>query len=396
MMRPDDLKNVRVRLRDTNGRLQIVRVPRDLAKSLQDAARGGETVRVAVDGDGRVSGFVRESRNNSLPQRLRRFSLEVELPGHRVHVPPEWQEIIAKYVDSESKANVRILFYGPEGTGKDTLTRLIIAACRRRWGAADTAVLPLPAEYDDRYVGGLENKALELQVTISLLKKAGCRVVLVLPELGSLFARGDYTCTYDLQFQARLCDVLDGLGGDAQRPELVLASCNYTSELPPPLLSRFLKIPITITQAFSKGLLESHFPEGLPLNGTSASALIRIVVEKCYREPEALATLASRKKKALTATDLTAFNARFIADFCAEMGRRAALRFQEQAAFAVDAGFVINVLADHLAAALHPLTAAAGTPAIRKFLVRGHDLLDPGVAVEPTLEWCRESQFLAS
>jgi hypothetical protein len=384
-----------IQLQDSDGRNYIARVKRNVAIDLKQAAEKGSRVKIAVDEHGRIGNIRWGNGHASLPLRMQRFVVQIEPPAHPVYVPDEWQGLVADLTSLRSKRK-RFLFHGPEGGGKTTLVRLIITAFYERWGADRTAVLVLRAEPDDRYVGALESKLVDYAETTGLLIKAGYRVIWQMPELEAQFAVGDYHSGWDLKYQASLRELLNGTGPSGHEPHLVLADCNYLDRLEPPVQSRFHKIHITVSRGFAQGLLTAHWPTGLPLNGTPSTQLIRTVLDRCYQEPVATATLASRKKQVLRVPDLTAWNGRFLSDFTADLEERTQFRIRAEAGFVVDEGYMLSVLSDHLAAAVQPVVEAAGTHAIRRFLVRHYDPLDPIVAVQPTLDWCNETQFLAS
>jgi hypothetical protein len=384
-----------IQLQDGDGRSYIARVKRNVATELKQASEKGSLVKIAVDEHGRIGNIRRGNGHASLPLRMQRFAVQIEPPAYPVYMPDEWKELLAKVINPGNKRK-RFLFHGSEGGGKTTLIRLIITECYKQWGAAGTVVLVLRAEPDDRFVGALESKLVDYAETTGLLIKAGYRVIWQMPELEAQFAVGDYRPGWDLKYQASLRELLNGAGPSGHEPHLVLADCNYLDRLEPPVQSRFHKVHITVSQGFARGLLTAHWPTDLPLNGTPNSQLIRMLLDRCYREPVATATRASRKKQVLRVPDLTAWNGRFLSDFAADIEERTQARIRKEAGFVADEGFVLSVLADHLAAAVRPLVEAAGTHAIRRFLVQHHDPLDPIVAVEPTLDWCSETQFLAS
>lgn len=385
----------RIQLRDGDGRDYIARVEGTVAQKLKKASERGSLVRVSMDEHGRVGNIRWGNGHASLPRRMQRFAAHSEPPAHPVYMPDEWKELIAEIVDPGSRRR-RFLFHGSEGGGKTTLIRLIITECRGLWGADRTVVLVLRAEPDDRFVGALESKLVDYAETTGLLIKAGYHVIWQMPELEAQFAVGDYRPGWDLKYQASLRELLDGAGPSGHRPSLVLADCNYLDRLEPPTQSRFHKIHITVSSDFAQGLLTAHWPAELPLNGTSGGQLIHMLVERCYREPVATATLASRKKLVFRIPDLTAWNGRFLADFTADLEQRAKSRMRKDPLFVADEGFVLSVLADHLAAAVRPAAEAAGTAAMRRYLVVPCDPLDPIVALQPTLKWCRETQFQSS
>lgn len=385
---------VSIRMQDGDGRHYITRVPRDVAEDVKKAAEGGSLIKIVMDEHGRVTGIHAGNEDASLPHRLRRFAVPIEPPTYAVYMPDEWKDLVAELSDPDNKRK-RILFHGSEGAGKTTLIRLIIMECRKQWGPDRTVVLSLQAEPDDRFVGALQSKSLDFAVTTGMLSKAGYRVIWLIPELESTFAVGDYRPGWDLQHQASLRDLLDGIGPAACRPDLVLADCNYLDRIEPPTQSRFARIPITLSRGFAQGLLKAHWPAELPLNGQSSGQLIQTLLDRCYQEPVATATMASRNKRVLRVSDLTAWNGRFLADFAADLERRARSCSRKQPGFVVDEGFVLSVLSDHLAAAVRPVAEAAGTHAVRRFVVGHPNHSDLIVAVEPTLGWCNETQFLA-
>jgi len=383
-----------IQLQDGDGRNYVARVKGTVAKELKKASQKGSLVKIAVDEHGRIGTIRRGNGHASLPLRMQRFAVQIEPPAYPVYVPDEWREIIAKVTDPDNKRK-SFLFHGSEGGGKTTLIRLVIMECCRQWGADRTVVLALRAEPDDRFVGALESKLVDYAETTGLLTEAGYHVIWQMPELEAQFAVGDYRPGWDLKYQASLRELLDGAGPSGHKPDLVLADCNYLDRLEPPTQSRFRRIHITVSSGFAQGLLKAHWPGELPLNGTPSSHLIRMLVDRCYGEPVATATRASRKKQVLRVPDLTAWNGRFLSDFAADLEQRAKARVRNDADFAVDEGFVLSVLADHLAAAVRAVVETAGTTAIRRFLVQPYDLQDPIVAIQPTLDWCGGSQFVA-
>jgi len=384
-----------IQLQDRDGQNYVARVKGSVAQRLKQASEKGSLVRVAVDEHGRIGRIRWGNGHASLPLRMQRFAAQIEPPVYPVYMPDEWKELMAEIIDPDSRRR-RFLFHSSEGGGKTTFIRLIITECRRLWGEDRTVVLVLRAEPDDRFVGALESKLVDYAETTGLLIKAGYHVIWQMPELEAQFAVGDYRAGWDLKYQASLRELLDGAGPSGHRPSLVLADCNYLDRLEPPTQSRFHKIHITVSSDFARGLLTAHWPSELPLNGTPSGQLIRMLLDRCYREPVATGTLASRKKLVLRIPDLTAWNGRFLADFTADIEQRAKSRMRKDPAFVVDEGFVLSVLADHLAAAVRPAVEAAGTAAMRRYLVVPCDPLDPIVAIQPTLKWCRETQFLGS
>jgi hypothetical protein len=119
------------------------------------------------------------------------------------------------------------------------------------------------------------------------------------------------------------------------------------------------------------------------------------LLDQLFRESVCEATLASRKKISLKATDLTGFNGRFLANLADDLGRQIRRRRTREPRFAADEAFADDVLRRHLTAMIAPVAEAAGTRRLGEHLVTQPDPLDPPVAVRPTLQWCAHSQFLA-
>jgi len=303
---------VRGRFRDGDGRVQLIRVTPKQARQFAILAGKGAAPKVAVEA---TTGMITAILGNSPPsleRLLQRFRLVVDPALFVPFVPEAWANLIEKWTDPVDRAR-RLLLYGPEGTGKDTLLRLLIEEMKAIHGPENTEVLTLPSEEPDRYVGHLETKSQDLVAAVGLAKDAGRTVVLYLPEIERYFAAGDYIPSWQIQWTATLREILDGTR--RLRADYVLGSTNNLSRLGGPVVSRFQKEHVGMTADLAEGILSTHWPVE-DANGLSSEYLL----ERLYRETIAEATLASRKKVALRATDLTGFNGRFLADLAADLG----------------------------------------------------------------------------
>ena len=192
-----------------SGSRRILRVTETQARELESLAAKGSQPRVAVDPSLGAVTAVLTGGQQPVNQLLARFSLQVDPSPFAPFIPDEWQEWIELWMDSEGQKN-RILLYGPTGSGKDTLFRLLIDRIKKEHGPENVVILSLPAEQGDRYVGHLEAKAEQLNAAVACAKDAGLIVILYLPEIERHFATGDYVGSWQLQWTAALRDVLDG------------------------------------------------------------------------------------------------------------------------------------------------------------------------------------------
>jgi hypothetical protein len=378
---------VRGRFRDADGRVQFIRITSKQANRLASLATNGTIPKVAVEATTGIVTAILGDTSPSLERLLQRFRLVVDAAPFVPFVPEAWANLIEKWTDPAERAR-RLLLYGPEGTGKDTLLRLLIERQKAIHGPENTEVLTLPSEEPDRYVGHLETKSQDLVAAVGLAKDAGRTVVLYLPEIERYFAAGDYIPSWQIQWTATLREILDGTR--RLRADYVLGSTNNLARLGGPVVSRFQKEHVGMTADLAEGILSTHWPVE-ETNGLSSQYLL----ERLYRETIAEATLASRKKVALRATDLTGFNGRFLADLAADLGQTIRMRQRREPEFFADEAFADEILAGHLQAILAPVVEAAGTRAIREFLVLPPDPVDLPVAVQATLDGFAVSKFIA-
>lgn len=387
MAASSDQRSVRARFRDAEARVQLLRITPKQARQLANLAGKGPAPAVAVDATtGTITAFL-ERTPPSLERLLERFRLVVDPASFVPFVPESWAELIEKWTEPDERAR-RLLLYGPEGTGKDTLLRLLIEKLKQIHGPQNTEILTLPPEEPDRYVGHLETKSRDLMAAVGLAKDAEKTVIVYLPEIERYFAVGEIVPTWHLQWTATLREILDGTR--RLRADYVLGSTNNLARLGGPVVSRFEKQHIGMTLELAEGILLAHWPSQ-EANGLSPAYLL----DRLYREPIAQATLASRKKTALKATDLTGFNGRFLADLAADLGQTIRMRQRRDPEFFADEAFADEILAAHVQAILAPVSEAAGTRAIREFLVVPPDPLDPPVAVHPTLDGFMANKFVA-
>jgi hypothetical protein len=378
---------VRARLRDSDGRIQIARTTRKRATQLERRARERAAPRVLVDAATGVITGVLDDSPPPLEQILDRFRLVVDPAPFDPFVPEQWLDLIERWTDPAQRTR-RLLLYGPEGTGKDTLLRILIEKLKEIHSPEKTEVLSLPAEEPDRYVGHLQTKSRDLAAAVNFAKGAGRTVALYLPEIERHFAAGDYVAGWEIQSTATLRDVLDGTR--RLHADYVLGSTNNLSRLGGPLTSRFEKYHVGMTAELARGILQTHWPSEAA-SGFSSD----YVLERLYREPIAEATLASRKKLALRATDLTGFNGRFLSDLAADFRQRIRIRQRKDPDFSADEAFADEILTRHLETIVAPVAEAAGTRAIREFLVNLPDPLDLPMAVRATLDGFAASQYIA-
>jgi hypothetical protein len=379
-------RSVRARFRD-EGRAQIIRITPKQARRLKILADLGMSPRVAVDpATGAVTAILGESRP-SLEQVLERFRLVVDPAPFDPFVPDQWVDLIEKWTAPAGRTR-KLLLYGSEGTGKDTLLRLLIDRLKELHNPDNTEILTLPSEESDRFVGHMETKGRELVAAIEFAKDAGRIVALYLPEIERFFATGDYTSSWQRQWAATLRDLLDGTR--RLRADYVLATANYLSRLGGPVTSRFEKQHVDMNPELAHGILRAHW-QSQDTDGLSS----HYVLERLYREPIAEVTLASRNKITLKATDLTAFNGRFLTDLAVDLGERARIRRRKEPLFFADEAFADEILIDHLQAILAPVAEAAGSRTMREFLVNQLDPLDPPMAVRAALEGFAASKFVA-
>ena len=342
-----------VRLRDTEGRPWIGRATPEQCRRLEERVARGSPTRVSVNARGTITTVLDHGVHPPLEQLLHRFKLEVDLPSFEPYIPPEWDELLARLFEEERSA--RVLFYGAEGTGKDTIAKIFFQRLRRRHGADRVTILTIPAEENDRLVGHLETKAAEFGDAVRLAKEAGKTVACYLPEIESIFATGDYCGSWELHYKAHLRNVFDGTRH--LNADYLLGSTNNLARLGGPLLSRFQLHHIAMNSKLAEGILATHWPAELG-NGCSSDQ----IVEQLDRETIAEATLASRKKVPLRAADLTAFNGRFLAHLAGDIQRGIKVRRRKEPQFTPDQAFVDAVLQAHLKAMIAPAAEAAGTP----------------------------------
>ncbi len=372
---------------DGFGSRTVIRITETLAKKLEAMAAKGLQPRVAVDLSLGAVTAILGGGEVALEQFLARFTLQVDPSPFAPFVPEAWQELLEIWMDPGGQSN-RILLYGPTGSGKDTLFRLLIERIKKMHGPEKVVILSLLSEEGDRYVGHLEAKAEQLSVAVARAKDAGLTVILYLPELERYFATGDYVGSWQLQWTATLRDLLDGT--KQLRADYVLAATNYVSRLDSPVLNRFDRYAVDMSQEMARGILQTHWPHKLT-NGLSCEH----VLDRLFQESVCEATLVSKKKISLKVTDLTGFNGRFLANLADDLGRRIRHRRQKQRQFSADEGFADEVLRRHLSAMVEPLVEGAGDRRLDQHLVNRLDPSDPPLSVRPTLEWCAHSQFLA-
>ncbi len=243
---------VRARLRDADGRTQIGWATKTRAAQLERRARQGSAPRVTVNPTTGVITGVLDGRPPPLEQILTRFRLVVDPASYKPFLPDGWQELIEQWTDPAERIR-RLLLYGSEGTGKDTLLRVLIERLKEIHDPESTEILSIPPEEPDRYVGHLETKSHDLVTAVNFAKEAGRTVVLYLPEIERHFAAGDYVPSWQLQYTATLRDMLDGTR--RLRADYVLGSTNNLSRLGGPLTSRFEKYHVAMSRELAQGIL---------------------------------------------------------------------------------------------------------------------------------------------
>lgn len=390
MTRPADKgrRDRAVRLSHPDGRAVISHVSANQARRLQKQFEGEGPFPVAVNAKGRITRIL-SKRTRSLASLRERFQIHVDPPHFDPYISDHWQRLIRTWSRLEPGRSRRVLLYGPEGCGKDTLSKCLIQEVNVAHGAENVDILGFPSEEDDRYVRHMETKADMLADAVETCKRAGNVVIAYFPEIASIFGSGDYCGAWQNQFQAFFRNLLDGTR-DFQA-DLVLAHTNTLAGLGGPTVSRFHVEPIKMTPETARGMLAAHWPVEV-LNGQSSDYVLR----RLTREVIAEATLAnSRKRLALKADALTGYNGRFIADLCQEVRDRLRECRETDPNFVPDAPFLDGIVRERLAAIVDPVREAAGTRAIRDLLVIPVDLGDAPISVMPKLDWCEESACVA-
>lgn len=378
---------VRIRVRDADGRAWIARVTEEQFRRLKQRCGKSASVQVAINARGAVTAILSNGECRTLEQVLQRFRLNFDSRAFQLFVPQEWEELREQLMADDGSA--RLLLHGAEATGKDTFFRFFVDNLIQRYGADRVAVLTIPAEENDRLVGHLETKVTDFSNAVRMAKRAAMTVVCYFPEIESLFASGDYTGSWEHHYKAYLRDMLDGT--QTLDADYVIASTNHLAIMGAPLLSRFQLHRLRMSLELAQGILSAHWPEELR-NGFSSEH----TMQKLARETIAEATLASRKKVTLQASDLTAFNGRFLTHLASDLKRRMKIRRRKESQFNPDQAFVDEVLHEHLEALLAPAAEAAGTRSITEFTVREFDPHDLPVTIAPKLDWCQRSKYLVS
>ena len=242
-----------------------------------------------VDQHLNVRGIIRQSESQGvdLKRGLERFRLPFGQLDFDPHIPESWQEYLDEWRHAVRRP--RILLYGPEGTGKDTLVNLFIQQLHEQYGEDKVALLTILPEKDDCYVGQLEVKARELVKVAELAKQAGKYVFIYLRELEGLFATGHNTPSWESRFKAELRDAIDGQTSLAA--DCIMATTNRLT-LGPALISRFDKYAIGMDRHQAAAVLQKHWPCG-EVNGANS----RYVADRLSRESIAELTLVSRKQE---------------------------------------------------------------------------------------------------
>lgn len=381
----------RARLRDSNGGVRFAMVSERLAQRLAGEKGDAAGLPVRVDQHGNVRGILRQSelQDVELNRGLERFRLPVEQLDFDPHIPQGWQE----YLDDwrHPVRPLRILLYGPEGTGKDTLVNLFIQQLHQQYGEDNVALLTILPEKDDCYVGQLEVKARELVKVAELAKQAGKYVFIYFRELEGLFASGHHTPSWESRFKAELRDAIDGQTSLAA--DCIMATTNRLT-LGPALISRFDKYAIRMDPHQAAAVLQKHWPRG-ETNGVNS----RYVADRLSRESIAELTLVSRKTRVLRAPDITGLNGRFLSDLAAAVQQKVISKRRRDPGHQMDRALVDQVTRRHLESILAPVSEAVlrgDFATLSELFVEPIDRADPPVSLRPTLEgWCDHSEFLA-
>lgn len=381
----------RARLRDSNGGVRFVRVSEQRARrlALEKGAAAGLPVR--VDQYGNLRGILRKSEQQGveLKRGLARFDLPVEPLDFDPHIPQLWQEFLDDWQHSTRRR--RILLYGSEGTGKDTLVNLFIHRIREQHGKENVVLLTILPEKDDCYVGQMELKAREFVKVAEQAKQAGKYVFIYLRELEGLFASGHYTPSWESRFKAELRDAIAGQTSLAA--DCVMATTNRLT-LGPALISRFDKYAIRMDPHQAAAVLQKHWPRG-ETNGADSG----YVAERLSRESIAELTLVSRKTRVLRAPEITGLNGRFLSDLAADVQQKVISKRRHDPGHRADRALVDQVTQRHLESILAPVSEAVmrgDFATLSEHFVEPLDRADPPVSLRPTLDgWCDHSEFLA-
>jgi SpoVK/Ycf46/Vps4 family AAA+-type ATPase len=305
------------------------------------------------------------------------------------HIPQSWQEYLYDWRNAARRR--RILLYGPEGTGKDTLVNLFIHELREQYGEDNLALLTILPEKDDCYVGQLEVKARDLVKVAELAKQAGKYVFIYFRELEGLFATGHHTSSWESRYMAELRDAIAGQTSLAA--DCIMATTNRLT-LGPALVSRFDKYAIRMDRHQAAAVLQKHWPHG-ETNGVNS----QYVADRLSRESIAELTLVSRKTRVLRAPDITGLNGRFLSGLAADVQQKVISKRRREPGHQADRALVDRVTRRHLESILAPVSEAVlrgDFATISELFVEPIDRADPPIAVRPTLEgWCDQSEFLA-
>jgi len=376
---------VYARFADVTGRVMVLQLSPKQAEQIRSMLEnGGGPIKAHIRSDGSIT---RITQLDELDYELaaNRFRLDVSPLEFTPCVPSEWANLLDEWLESDSP--VWVLFYGPEGTGKDTLAKIFIERLEERQGAENIEIFWLPPEEDDRYVGHLETKLLQLASLIRRAKAEGKFVVLYLPEIASWFCTGHITAAWHKQFEAFFRNILDGAQGFGA--DAVIAHSNTLVGLGGPTVSRFKPVPIKMTRELAEGIMRAHWPEFI-----AADSAPDQVLDYLYRQDIARGRLARGQIVYWKAHELTGFNGRFIARFCKTLGQRVKRVRREHKSFEPDLAFMLGLLKKELSVLIDHLREAARERRLHEILVDAEEMVEPVVEVTPTLEWCDQAEFI--